>query len=156
EEDNKMSDANLGVAKDTLDARLKTRVPAKAGRHAVAVTFLRKTAAASDEPLQPFTRDLDLQNMNGIPLIDHVQITGPFKTTGPGDTPSRRRIFSCHPVNAGQEAACAKQILTTVARRAYRRPVADADVETMMDFYQSARTKGTFDAGIENALRLIL
>ena len=78
EEDNRMSDANLGIAKDTLDARLKTRVHVAAGPHAVAVTFLRKNGSESDEPLQPFTRDLDLQNMNGIPLIDHVQITGPF------------------------------------------------------------------------------
>ena len=75
EEDNRMSDANLGVAKDTLDARLKCRVPVKAGPHAVAVAFLRRNASESDEPLQPFTRDLDLQNMNGIPRIDHVQIT---------------------------------------------------------------------------------
>ncbi len=97
EEDNKMSDANLGIAKDTLDARLKTRVPVNAGPHAVAVAFLRKNSSESDEPLQPFTRDLDLQNMNGIPLIDHVQITGPFEAKGPGDTPSRRRIFVCHP-----------------------------------------------------------
>ena len=92
-----MSDANLGIAKDTLDARLKTRVHVSAGPHAVAVAFLRKNSSESDEPLQPFTRDLDLQNMNGIPLIDHVQITGPFEAKGPGDTPSRRRIFVCHP-----------------------------------------------------------
>ncbi len=61
-----------------MDARLKTKVHVKAGPHDVAVSFLRRDSAESDEPLQPFTRDLDLQNMNGIPLIDHVQITGPF------------------------------------------------------------------------------
>ncbi len=112
EEDNQMSDANLGIAKDTLDARLRTRVPVKAVPHAVGVDFLRKNSAASDEPLQPFTRDLDLQNMNGVPLIDHVQITGPFLATGSGDTPSRRRIFACHPANANEETACAKNILS--------------------------------------------
>ena len=90
-------DTNLALAGDTLDARLKTKVHVKAGPHDVAVTFLRRDSAESDEPLQPFTRDLDLQNMNGIPLIDHVQITGPFAATGPGDTPSRRRIFVCTP-----------------------------------------------------------
>ncbi len=162
EEDNKMSDANLGIAKDTLDARLRTRVPVKAGPHAVGVDFLRKNSAESDEPLQPFTRDLDLQNMNGIPLIDHVQITGPFQATGPGDTPSRRRIFTCRPAKADEELPCARNILSTLARRAYRRPVTDKDVETLLSFYQAGRdhslltSGGNFEAGIENALRLIL
>ena len=89
--------------------------------------------------------------MNGIPLIDHVQITGPFQATGAGDTPSRRRIFTCHPANANEEAACAKSILSTLARRAYRRPVTDKDVETLLSFYQAGRNTGNFEAGIENA-----
>ncbi len=156
EEDNKMSDANLGIAKDTLDARLKTKVHVTAGPHDVAVAFLRKDSAESDEPLQPFTRDLDLQNMNGIPLIDHVQITGPFDAKGPGDTPGRRRIFTCTPASASDETQCAKQILSTLARRAYRGPVSDKDMETLLSFYQSGRNHSTFDYGIENALRLIL
>ncbi len=160
EEDNKMSDANLGIAKDTLDARLKTRVFVTAGPHAVAVAFLRKNSSESDEPLQPFTRDLDLQNMNGIPLIDHVQITGPFEAKGSGDTPSRRRIFSCHPNKPTNkptdETACAKQILGTLARRAYRGPVSDKDLETLLGFYQSGRNHSNFEYGIENALRLVL
>jgi len=156
EEDNKMSDANLGVAKDTIDARLRTRIPVKAGPRTVVVTFLRRNSAPSDEPLQPFTRDHDLQNMNGIPLIDRMQITGPFNPTGPGDTPSRRRIFTCHPANTVAELPCARQILSNLARRAYRRPVAAGDLETLLSFYQSARNKKNFDAGIETALRLIL
>src|ERR1041385_7094799 len=112
EEDNKMSDANLGVAKDTIDARLRTRIAVKAGPRNVVVTFLRRNAAPSDEPLQPFTRDHDLQNMNGIPLIDRVQITEPFNPTGAGDTPSRHRIFTCHPANAAAELPCARTLLT--------------------------------------------
>jgi len=156
EEDNKMSDANLGVAKDTIDARLRTRIPVEAGPRTVVVTFLRRNAAPSDEPLQPFTRDHDLQNMNGIPLIDRMQITGPFNPTGSGDTPSRHRIFSCHPANSAAELPCARQILTSLARRAYRRPVTGADLETLLSFYQSARNKKNFEAGIQNALRLIL
>ena len=156
EEDNKMSDANLGIAKDTLDARLKTRVHVTAGPHAVAVAFLRKNSSESDEPLQPFTRDLDLQNMNGIPLIDHVQITGPYDAKGSGDTPSRRRIFACHPAAASDETPCAKQILSALARRAYRGPVSDKDVETLLSFYQSGKNRSGFEYGIENALRLIL
>ncbi|HEY6343823.1 MAG TPA: DUF1592 domain-containing protein [Bryobacteraceae bacterium] len=160
-EDNKMSDANLGVAKDTLDARLKTRVHVKAGSREVAVAFLRRNSSESDEPLQPFTRDLDLQNMNGIPLIDHVQIGGPFNPTGSGDTPSRRAIFVCHPAKASptktsDELPCARRIVTNLARRAYRRPITDADTELLLGFYQQGRNRGDFERGIEEALRLIL
>src|ERR1700689_3680431 len=151
-----MSEANLGIAKDALDARLKTKVHVSAGPHSVAVAFARKNSSESDEPLQPFTRDLDLQNMNGIPLIDHVQITGPFAATGSGDTPSRRRIFVCTPENSKDDLPCAKRILGTLARRAYRRPVTDSDMETLLTFYQAGKNQGNFEAGIENALRLIL
>jgi hypothetical protein len=155
-EDLKLVDTNLALAGDTLDARLKTKVHVKAGPHDVVVAFLRRDSAESDEPLQPFTRDLDLQNMNGIPLIDHVQITGPFAATGSGDTPSRRRIFVCTPENSKDDLPCAKKILGTLARRAYRRPVTDADMETLLSFYQVGKNQGNFESGIENALRLIL
>jgi Protein of unknown function (DUF1592)/Protein of unknown function (DUF1588)/Protein of unknown function (DUF1587)/Protein of unknown function (DUF1585)/Protein of unknown function (DUF1595)/Planctomycete cytochrome C len=157
EEDLKLVDTNLALAGDTLDARLRTKVHVKAGPHDVAVAFLRRDSAESDEPLQPFTRDLDLQNMNGIPLIDHVQVTGPFNATGSGDTPSRKRIFVCAPANSKDEVACATRILSTLARRAYRRPVTDADMETLLSFYQTGKNQGgNFESGIENALRLIL
>ncbi|HEY1241293.1 MAG TPA: DUF1592 domain-containing protein [Bryobacteraceae bacterium] len=156
EEDNKMMDTNLGVAGDTLDARLKTRVPVKAGPHTIVVTFLRRDSAESDEPLQPFTRDHDLQNMNGLPLIERVQIAGPFQATGPGETPSRQRIFPCRPAAAADELPCARKILSTLARRAYRRPLTDKDVELLLTFYQKGRNRGSFDSGIETALRLIL
>jgi hypothetical protein len=167
EEDNRLSDTNLGIAKETLDSRLRTRIAVKAGPHAVGVAFIRRNSAASDEPLQPFTRDLDLQNMNGIPLVEHMQIAGPFNVRGRGDTPSRRRIFICRP-NSGEpretkaaqreseETRCASRILSTLARRAYRQPVSASDVETLMGFYRAGRQKGTFEDGIENALRLIL
>ena len=156
EADLELLDTNLALAGDTLDARLRTRVHVDAGPHDVAVAFLRRDSAESDEPLEPFTRDLDLQNMNGIPLIDHVQITGPINATGPGDTPSRDRIFVCHPNSSKDEIPCAKKILRTLAGRAYRRPVTDSDMETLLTFYQSGRNHGNFDSGIENALRLIL
>ncbi len=155
-EDNKMSDTNLGVAKDTLDARLKTSLTVKAGPHDVAVAFLAKNHSNSDEPLEPFTRDLDLQNMNGIPLIDQVEIAGPFKATGSGDTPSRRKIFTCRPAKNADEVPCAKQILGTLAKRAYRRPLTDSDMESLLSFFQDGRNHGGFDAGIENAIQLIL
>ncbi len=156
EEDNKMMDTNLGLAGNTIDARLRVRVPVKAGPHEVAVTFIEKNHSESVEPLQPFTRNLDLQDMNGVPIINRVQITGPFAATGSGDTPSRRRIFVCQPKTTAEELPCAKTIISTLARRAYRRPVNDADLELLLSFYQKGRNKGSFDAGIETALRLVL
>ncbi len=156
EDDNLMSDANLGVAKDTLDARLKARIPVKAGRHDVSVAFVMRDSASTDEPLQPFTRDLDLQNMNGLPIVDHVQITGPFQATGPGDTESRRRIFTCTPGSGIDEVTCARQILSDLATRAYRRPADSEDMEKLLSFYQAGANNGGFQAGIENGIRLIL
>jgi Protein of unknown function (DUF1592)/Protein of unknown function (DUF1588)/Protein of unknown function (DUF1585)/Protein of unknown function (DUF1595)/Protein of unknown function (DUF1587) len=158
-EDNKMSDANFAAAADTIDARLKTRISVKAGPHDVGVAFIRKNSAEYDEPLEAHTRDHDLQNMNGIPLIERMDITGPFEATGPGDTASRRKIFICRPSPAGvaaDESTCAKKIISTLARRAYRQPVTDADVDLLMNFYQSGRKNGTFEAGIESALGFLL
>jgi mono/diheme cytochrome c family protein len=157
-DDNKMSDENMSEAADKIDERLKIRVPIKAGPRVVGVAFIRKTSAESDEPLQPHTRDHDLQNMNGIPLVDYVDIRGPYEATGPGETPSRRRIFACRPASAREELSCAKKTLSTLARRAYRRPVADAEVDSLIAFYQEGRKEGNggFESGIQNALRLIL
>ncbi len=166
-QDNKLSDTNLALTKETLDRRLRTRVAVKAGPHDVGVTFLRKDAALSDEPLQPFTRNLDLQDMNGVPTINFMQITGPFDATGPGETPSRRKIFVCAPSSgpsngaastplAAGDVACAKRILSTVARHAYRRPVTDAEVAGLLRFFEAGRKRGSFDAGIEESLAFVL
>jgi hypothetical protein len=156
EDDNLASDTNMSAGGDAIDARLKTRVHVKAGPRLVGVTFVQRNHAESDEPLQPHRRDHDLQNMNGIPKIDYVKIQGPYQATGPGDTPSRRRIFTCRPSRPAEEAACARSILGTLARRAYRRPVTSADLQPLMAMYDAGRTKGSFDAGIEQALRLVL
>jgi hypothetical protein len=94
--------------------------------------------------------------MNGLPIIDHFSIAGPSNATGPGETPSRRRIFACRPARASEEAACARKILSTLARRAYRRPVTEADVQPLMAQYEAGRKKGGFDSGIEHGLRLVL
>jgi len=156
EADNLASDTNMSEAANKIDARLKTRVKVKAGPHMVGVTFARRNASESDEPLQPHERDHDLQNMNGIPIIDHVNLTGPYNPTGPGDTPSRRRIFACKPTQSSGEAACARRVLTNLATRAYRRPATSADMETILALYDAGRKKGDFDEGIEQGLRLIL
>jgi mono/diheme cytochrome c family protein len=166
-EDNLASDRNQSAAAEEIDERLKARVPVAAGPHEVGVTFFRRNHAESDEPLQLHERHHDLQDMNGLPLIEQVIVTGPFDPTGPGDTPSRRRIFTCHPgstaLTAGGSAAlsageqeCAREILTTLARRAYRRPVTAGDLDILMELYEEGRAEGTFDDGIEQALRLVL
>ncbi|MBN1239890.1 MAG: DUF1592 domain-containing protein [Gammaproteobacteria bacterium] len=156
EEDNAMSDANFSAAADTIDQRLRTRVFVEAGPHDVGVAFLRRNSAETHEPLELHTRDLDLQNMNGEPLVDYMNITGPFEATGAGDTPSRRRIFSCRPGSEADELRCAEEILSTLARRAYRRPVTEDDVGLLLRFFEAGSERGGFDAGIQNALRVVL
>ncbi len=92
-----------------------------------------------------------------VPHLAKVDITGPYKPTGSGDTPSRRRIFLCHPASSSDEIACAKQIIANLVRRAYRRAPADNDLEILLSFYQQEKTRtGNFDTGIEMALRRIL
>jgi mono/diheme cytochrome c family protein len=170
EEDNLASDRNMSAAAEAIDQRLKARVRVAAGPHDVSVTFFRRNRAASDEPLQLHERHHDLQDMNGLPLIEQVMVTGPFNAAGPGDTPSRRRIFTCRPETPAQNASrrspqdrqageggCARAILTDLARRAYRRPVTAEDRDQLMALYEAGREEGgSFDAGIEQALRLIL
>jgi hypothetical protein len=91
------------------------------------------------------------------PHLSRVVITGPYKATGLGDTPSRRRVFTCTPAAPVNESTCARQIISTLARRAYRRSVTDADVDALFTFYQQEKAKtGNFEAGIEMALRRIL
>jgi hypothetical protein len=156
EADNLSSDQNMSAAADMIDARLKTRVPVSAGLHKVAVTFLQKNAAETHEPLELHTRDLDLQNMNGVPTLDYVDIIGPFKATGSGDTASRAKIFSCYPQAVSEEQACATAILGTIGKRAYRHPLGQADLNMIMSFYEDGRETGGFEHGIQTALRFIL
>ena len=109
----------------------------------VGVTFIKRNHAESDEPLQPHERNHDLQDMNGLPLIDFVSVRGPYNSKGPGDTPSRRRSVHVSSVDRRpEEAACARTILTTLARRAYRRPVTSADVDPILERYTVGRAQG--------------
>jgi len=163
EEDNLASDKNMSETANAIDARLKTRVKVKAGPRTVAITFVKRNHAESDEPLQPHERNHDLQDMNGLPQIDHVNLTGPFDPSGPGDTPSRRRVFICRPdsrrsspEDAASEGGCARRVLSSLAKRAYRRPVTADDMAPVMEQYEAGRKGGSFDTGIEHGLRLIL
>jgi hypothetical protein len=89
-------------------------------------------------------------------VVDRITIEGPLQATGSGDTPSRRKVFSCHPADSAEELPCAKKIITALARRAYRRPVNDNDLETLIGFYQLGRNGGNFEMGIEAAIQRIL
>ena len=88
--------------------------------------------------------------------VDSIMITGPINATGPGDTSSRRKIFVCHPSAGDAEEACAGKILSNLARRAYRRPVTDRDVEPLLKLYRAFRSEEGFEAGIGTALQRIL
>jgi mono/diheme cytochrome c family protein len=148
---------NPTLASDAIDERLKVRVALKAGPHDIGAAFIEKTNAASVNRLRPFLRSSDTMDTSGFPHMDFMSITGPFNGTGPVETPSRRRTFMCRPANARTEDACATQIITTLARRAFRRPVTSAEVTELRRYFQAGRTSGgSFDAGIQMALRRIL
>ena len=130
-------------------ATLDLRLPIKAGPQALGVAFIQKNPPGADDIWQIFPNNSGVQS---------VAITGPFNPAGAGDTPSRRRIFVCRPSASTDEdeLACAKTILSALGRRAYRRPLTDADLETLIGFYQSGRRDANFDAGIEQALARVL
>jgi mono/diheme cytochrome c family protein len=141
---------------DATDARLKARAPVKAGPRVVTAAFIRKMAENTNR-LRPFLRsNSGTYDSTGRPHIETLTVTGPFNATGPGDTPSRRRIFTCRPLLPAEEEPCARRILSTLARRAYRRPLTEADLSRLLAFYREGRGKGSFDAGIQLALRRLL
>jgi hypothetical protein len=132
---------------------MQVRVPIKAGPRAIGVTFVKRSSAQSEDVLQPFRRP----GRSGLgPYVGSVSITGPYATSGAADTPSRRRLFICRPSSAADEAACAKRVMTTLARRAYRRPVTDADVQMLQPFYDAGRDEGGFEMGIQRTLERVL
>ncbi|MEP7306629.1 MAG: DUF1592 domain-containing protein [Acidobacteriota bacterium] len=147
-----------GAIKDARD-RMQVRVRVNAGPHQVGFGFLRTPggAARTQENLQPAVRaSIGVFEPFGAPKLQHVFISGPFNPTGPGDTPSRRRIFSCRPGRESDEAACAQRILSSLARKAYSRPLTATEMAELMTFYESGRRGRTFEKGIQLALPRIL
>jgi len=152
------SSNNPTTTGDSVDGRFTVRVPLKAGPHRIGVAFLEKTHALNTRRLQNYVRSSsDTIDFSGYPHIDEVILTGPFNATGAGQTPSRRRLFVCTPKARAEESACARQILATVARRAYRADASEKDVATLMEFFQQGRKDGgSFQSGIDLALRRVL
>ncbi len=140
------------------DAGLEVRFHAKAGRRLVGVSFVGKLTEPEGVPQpRPTTFVLhDQTDETGNPGVETVAIAGPYTIDGSGETPSRSKIFMCRPVPGANEESCAERILTTLARRAYRRPITQEDIQTLLGFYRAGRSDGGFDAGIQLALERIL
>jgi cytochrome c5 len=157
DEDFKASLRNPTLAGDDVEARSRARVKLTAGPHTIGVAFIEKTAAQNSWRLQPFLRSShDTFDPTGYPHIDVFSVTGPYNPTGSGDTPSRRRIFMCRPANAAEEDPCARRIVSTLARLAYRGQASDEDIQRLMSFYAAGRKGGNFERGIQLALQRML
>ena len=141
----------------TADDALEVRFPATAGIHSLGVAFVDKSVL-TEGPGPTLLPPRHTSSTYTAPRmdVDYVRLEGPYDPTGPGDTPSRRRIFVCQPTGPNDEEPCATEILTTLARRAYRRPATDSDVETLLRFYRIGRSEGTFERGIQEALTRLL
>ena len=143
------------------DKGLEVRVSVTGGRHLVGISFDRRSALAEGIlPLPPdrssYSHGQD-EMQDGNPAISGVQIIGPYNPSGVSELPTRRKLFVCRPTGGTtEEARCATTILSALARRAYRRPVTEADVETLLEFYAEGRAADSFDAGVQAAVERIL
>lgn len=140
------------------DAGLEVRAPVTAGERVVTASFVETPFEPEgvEQPLAvDFGRGSDEQ-FDGLAAVDALTINGPYRPTGAGDTPSRRLIFSCLPAARSEEAACARRILTRLARRAYRRPPTPSELDTLLGFYQDASSDRGFEAGVQSAIERVL
>jgi hypothetical protein len=143
---------------DLVDKHLHARIPVTAGPHTLAVTFPKTSPSLLLETeRQPYQAHFNMYRHPRIhPALYSIVVVGPYDAAGVGDTPSRRRIFVCHPSKPSEEEGCANQILSILARRAYRRPVCEADLQMPLKFYKEAQNAEGFEAGIEKGLRSLL
>jgi mono/diheme cytochrome c family protein len=154
EEDIRAIDQQQASAVAAINGRFQN-IPLKvtAGPHTVGVAFIARTFAESDDVLFSFRPSAGEER---IQRVASIEIQGPFTAAGVSDTPSRQRIFVCRPKTAADELPCATMILSTMARRAFRRPVTDQELAAPISFYRGARAEGDFEAGIQAALPAIL
>jgi Protein of unknown function (DUF1592)/Protein of unknown function (DUF1588)/Protein of unknown function (DUF1585)/Protein of unknown function (DUF1587)/Protein of unknown function (DUF1595)/Planctomycete cytochrome C len=150
---------NVGMTVEA-DGTLEVTVPVRAGSRLVGATFIATNFRPSLDIIRHYDRQ-SLENntipqIQNYPAIGFVRIQGPFNAQRPADSASRRRIFVCRPSSAVPESTCARQILTTLARRAYRRPPAATEITTLMNFFSEGRKGATFEDGIEYSLRFLL
>ncbi len=146
-----------GTNDKSVDANLKTRVKVAAGPHQVGAALLANSSSLLETTRQPLNVHFNFYRHPRIgPAVYQVSIRGPLGESNSGDTPSRRRIFVSRPTGESDEEKCAEQILTTLLRRAYRRPVDEDDLKVPLAFYRQGRAEGDFEAGIEAALAAVL
>ncbi len=142
------------------DSNLLLQFPATAGPHVVGVSFVRKFTEPEGvlQPPQSVFAAAVNEMRDGDAAVERMEITGPYRSTPARNTPSRRAIFTCQPANDTGRAqeACAYGILASLAQRAYRRPVGDAEVNMLMNFYRAGLSDGSFDDGIQLALERLL
>jgi hypothetical protein len=144
----------------TADEGLEAKLHVNSGTHTVGVSFVRRfwePEGVLQPPQRGFARTTN-ELYHGYPAVESVTIAGPDKITSglASDSPSRQKIYVCRPRDAASEEPCAKKILSTLAKRAYRRPVTPQDMQTLVDFYKDGRSNATFDAGIQRGLERIL
>ncbi len=143
--------ANANGRGAVTNGPLEFRFPVKAGARLVGITFLQHSDARDEATLKPRMR-----SRGTLPAIAAATITGPYEVTAPGHSLSRERIFVCHPTTAAQELPCARRILSTIAKRAYRRALAEADLQDLLPFYSEGRQERDFDYGIQRAMERLL
>ena len=140
----------------------EVRAPVTAGPHVLTASFIKKNHAPIEDIVQQPSNTLLDPLFNGTPsvtLLAHVgsvTVDGPYEATGRGETPTRAKIFTCRPQAPSEEQDCAREILTTLAYRAYRQPVGTEQLSVLMDFFDRGHAQGGFDKGIEVALQRIL
>lgn len=140
-----------------VDRHLTLRVPIKAGAHEIGATFVRAAAVIVEAERQPTLARFNMDRHPRLqPALYSIAVVGPYNPTGPGDTPARRRIFTRYPKTAAEQDACAQEIISTLARRAFRRPVTKEDIAGPWKFYTETKAKEGFEVGIEMALRAVL
>src|SRR5579872_1184364 len=146
-----------GRGDGAADSNLSVRVVTSAGAHKLSVAFLKKPTSLLETERQPLNVHYNFYRHPRIgPAVYEVTVIGPFASSGPGTSPSRRRIFFCEPHSKDDEEVCARLILEELTRRAYRRPVTDDDLTTPMSLYRQGRSEEGFEAGIEMALVSVL
>ena len=154
------STTNTTVVPYATDGKYEIHVPVSAGPHEIAVTFYKKPTPLVEQVRAVFENPTISGNPGvggSMPTITNVTITGPYKATGSGDTPSRSRVFVCRPATEADEGPCATTILSSLGHRAYRGHFADEDLEVLLDFYNGGRANGgSFEDGIQLALRRLL
>jgi hypothetical protein len=141
----------------SADMDLEFRVPMRAGTRLVSAAFVDDAGMSEGVPIRRRSiKSSSFTDDASEPGIDVLEVLGPYDGKAPQDSPSRRKIFICRPSGARGDDACARRILTTLARRAYRRPVTDADIAPLFRIYRTGRTERDFDTGIQRALEAML